>query len=102
MLLFVVFVVVVVVVVIVVDFICCWLLLNVVVVVVVVISSIIPPHTTATNLQGAHVTINARTDVDLDTAAILKQVAKSSGANYSVHKEKVRAEFANDFQVSCV
>jgi len=41
-------------------------------------------------LRGAHVTINARDEEDLDTDDVLKQVAKSSGSNYSVHKEKPR------------
>ena len=58
-------------------------------------------------------TINARSEADLDTAAIkkvcdvlhhsaaqimlhiLQQVAKASGAAYSVHKEKATEKFAN-------
>lgn len=40
--------------------------------------------------QGIHVTINARTEDDVDLDDILKQVAKSSGSNYSIHKEKAR------------
>eukprot|EP01147_Barroeca_monosierra_P000895 gene895-4158_t len=44
----------------------------------------------------AHVTINARNETDLDKDAILKLVAKSSGAAYSVHKEKLRKEFSAD------
>ena len=38
--------------------------------------------------QGAHVTINARTEDDVDEDDIMKKVAKSSGSNYSFHKEK--------------
>lgn len=37
-----------------------------------------------------HVTINARTDADIDEDDIVKKVAKSSGANYSFHKEKAK------------
>ena len=40
--------------------------------------------------QGAHITINARTEDDLDEDDVMKKVAKSSGANYSFHKEKAR------------
>jgi hypothetical protein len=46
--------------------------------------------------QGAHVTLNARSEADLDVDAIKKLVAKSSGANYSVHKEKPNAKYAAD------
>ena len=45
-------------------------------------------------LKGAHVTLHARTEDDLDVDDILKRVAKSSGANYSIHKEKASAKFA--------
>uniref|UniRef100_A0A096M7L6 Drebrin-like b n=1 Tax=Poecilia formosa TaxID=48698 RepID=A0A096M7L6_POEFO len=38
-------------------------------------------------LQGAHVTINARADEDVEPEAIMQKVAKASGANYSFHKE---------------
>ncbi|XP_013391294.1 drebrin-like protein B isoform X2 [Lingula anatina] len=37
--------------------------------------------------RGAHVTINARTEDDIDEETIKDKVAKSSGANYSFHKE---------------
>lgn len=37
--------------------------------------------------QGAHVTINARADEDVEPEAIMQKVAKASGANYSFHKE---------------
>lgn len=38
--------------------------------------------------HGAHVSINARSDADLDAKDILKLVAKSSGAAYSNRKEE--------------
>ncbi|KAL4232159.1 hypothetical protein ACF0H5_009734 [Mactra antiquata] len=38
--------------------------------------------------KGVHVTINARTEDDVDEDDILKKVAKSSGSQYSIHKEK--------------
>jgi len=38
--------------------------------------------------QGAHVTINARTEDDVDEQLVISKVAKASGANYSFHKEK--------------
>lgn len=66
-------------------------------------------------------TINARSEVDVVPESVLKlvrchsphqdfaqglvspfdtmQVAKSSGANYSVHKEQARKEFASDAPV---
>lgn len=37
--------------------------------------------------QGAHVTINARAEEDVEPEAIMEKVAKASGANYSFHKE---------------
>lgn len=37
--------------------------------------------------QGAHVTINARTEEDVEPEVIMEKVAKASGANYSFHKE---------------
>eukprot|EP00794_Sanderia_malayensis_P005307 gene5307-5976_t len=40
--------------------------------------------------RGAHVSINARSEDDLDYDDILEKVKKSSGSNYSVHKEKPR------------
>ncbi|XP_041371246.1 drebrin-like protein A [Gigantopelta aegis] len=39
-------------------------------------------------LKMIHITINARTEMDVDEDEILQKVAKSSGCNYSVHKEK--------------
>ncbi|XP_022053427.2 drebrin-like b isoform X5 [Acanthochromis polyacanthus] len=38
-------------------------------------------------LKGAHVTVNARADEDVEPEAIMQKVAKASGANYSFHKE---------------
>uniref|UniRef100_A0A674MZ06 Drebrin-like b n=1 Tax=Takifugu rubripes TaxID=31033 RepID=A0A674MZ06_TAKRU len=38
-------------------------------------------------LKGAHVTINARTEEDVEPEVIMQKVAKASGANYSFHKE---------------
>ncbi|XP_062816960.1 drebrin-like protein isoform X3 [Anolis carolinensis] len=38
-------------------------------------------------LKGAHVTINARADEDVEPEAIMEKVAKASGANYNFHKE---------------
>ncbi|XP_061448481.1 drebrin-like protein isoform X1 [Rhineura floridana] len=38
-------------------------------------------------LKGAHVTINARADEDVEPDAIMEKVAKASGANYNFHKE---------------
>lgn len=37
--------------------------------------------------QGAHVTINARAEEDVEPEVIMEKVAKASGANYSFHKE---------------
>ncbi|XP_061527460.1 drebrin-like b isoform X1 [Phycodurus eques] len=38
-------------------------------------------------LKGAHVTVNARADEDVEPEVIMQKVAKASGANYSFHKE---------------
>lgn len=38
-------------------------------------------------LQGAHVTVNARADEDVEPDVIMQKVAKASGANYNFHKE---------------
>ncbi|XP_060893789.1 drebrin-like b isoform X5 [Labrus mixtus] len=38
-------------------------------------------------LRGAHVTINARAEEDVEPEVIIQKVAKASGANYSFHKE---------------
>lgn len=37
--------------------------------------------------QGAHVTINARSEEDVEPETILAKVAKASGANFSFHKQ---------------
>ena len=42
-------------------------------------------------LQMVHVTVNARTEDDIDEEDIMKKVSNASGANYSFHKEKARA-----------
>ncbi|XP_068166406.1 drebrin-like b isoform X4 [Antennarius striatus] len=38
-------------------------------------------------LKGAHVTINARAEEDVEPEVIMQKVAKASGANYNFHKE---------------
>ncbi|XP_040914548.1 drebrin-like a [Toxotes jaculatrix] len=38
-------------------------------------------------LKGAHVTINARGEEDVEPEAILEKVAKASGANFNFHKQ---------------
>ncbi|XP_060564639.1 drebrin-like protein B isoform X2 [Ruditapes philippinarum] len=42
--------------------------------------------------RGVHVTINARTEDDLDEDDILKKVSKSSGSQYSIHHEKAKPQ----------
>uniref|UniRef100_A0A8C1UTY3 Drebrin-like a n=1 Tax=Cyprinus carpio TaxID=7962 RepID=A0A8C1UTY3_CYPCA len=44
-------------------------------------------HSMANFLRGAHVTINARSDDDVEPAAIMEKVSKGSGVNYNIHKE---------------
>lgn len=41
-------------------------------------------------LKGAHVTIHARAEEDVEPESIMQKVAKASGANYSFHKESNR------------
>ncbi|XP_072341654.1 drebrin-like b isoform X5 [Scyliorhinus torazame] len=41
-------------------------------------------------LKGAHVTINARAEEDVEPEVIIEKVAKASGANYNFHKESSR------------
>ncbi|XP_030623988.1 drebrin-like a [Chanos chanos] len=41
-------------------------------------------------LRGAHVTINARSEDDVEPDVILGKVAKASGVNYNFHKESER------------
>ncbi|EOB02282.1 Drebrin-like protein [Anas platyrhynchos] len=43
---------------------------------------------------GAHVTINARAEEDVEPELIMEKVAKASGANYSFHKESGRFQDA--------
>ncbi|XP_077457509.1 drebrin-like b isoform X1 [Stigmatopora argus] len=38
-------------------------------------------------LKGAHVTVNARAEEDVEPEVIMQKVAKASGANYNFHKE---------------
>ncbi|KAF7726844.1 hypothetical protein EC973_008351 [Apophysomyces ossiformis] len=42
--------------------------------------------------KSFHVQINARDEADVEPDLIIKRVAESSGAKYSVHKEKARAQ----------
>ncbi|KAM9312719.1 drebrin-like protein [Gastrophryne carolinensis] len=46
--------------------------------------------TMANFLKGAHVTVNARADEDVEPDSIMEKVAKASGANYNFHKESGR------------
>ncbi|NP_001086163.1 drebrin-like protein B [Xenopus laevis] len=46
--------------------------------------------TMASFLKGAHVTINARAEEDVEPESIMEKVAKASGANYNFHKESNR------------
>uniref|UniRef100_A0AAA9SHC3 Drebrin like n=1 Tax=Bos taurus TaxID=9913 RepID=A0AAA9SHC3_BOVIN len=41
-------------------------------------------------LEGAHVTINARAEEDVEPECIMQKVARASGANYTFHKESSR------------
>uniref|UniRef100_A0A7M4F2D3 Drebrin like n=1 Tax=Crocodylus porosus TaxID=8502 RepID=A0A7M4F2D3_CROPO len=43
--------------------------------------------TVANFLKGAHVTINARAEEDVEPESIMEKVAKASGANYNFHRE---------------
>ena len=45
-------------------------------------------------------TLPARGDEDIDADEITKKVAKSSGANYSFHKEKSKGESVPDVVVN--
>uniref|UniRef100_I3K402 Drebrin-like a n=1 Tax=Oreochromis niloticus TaxID=8128 RepID=I3K402_ORENI len=44
-------------------------------------------RTIADFLKGAHVTVNARAEDDVDPETILAKVAKASGANFNFHKQ---------------
>ncbi|XP_030057628.1 drebrin-like protein isoform X1 [Microcaecilia unicolor] len=46
--------------------------------------------TIANFLKGAHVTVNARAEEDVEPESIMEKVAKASGANYNFHKESSR------------
>uniref|UniRef100_A0A452QJA7 Drebrin-like protein n=1 Tax=Ursus americanus TaxID=9643 RepID=A0A452QJA7_URSAM len=46
--------------------------------------------TMASFLKGAHVTINARAEEDVEPECIMQKVARASGANYAFHKESGR------------
>ncbi|XP_008832276.1 drebrin-like protein isoform X2 [Nannospalax galili] len=50
--------------------------------------------TMANFLKGAHVTINARAEEDVEPECIMEKVAKASGANYSFHRESSRFQDA--------
>ncbi|XP_024902275.1 drebrin-like protein isoform X3 [Pteropus alecto] len=41
-------------------------------------------------LKGAHVTINARAEEDVEPECIMQKVARASGANYTFHRESGR------------
>ncbi|XP_063304594.1 drebrin-like protein isoform X1 [Pelobates fuscus] len=47
--------------------------------------------TMANFLKGAHVTVNARAEDDVEPESIMQKVGKASGANYNFHQEKSRA-----------
>lgn len=42
--------------------------------------------------HGSHVTVNARSEADIDENDIIQKVAKSSGSQYSIHKEKAKPQ----------
>ncbi|KAB0401338.1 hypothetical protein E2I00_017620 [Balaenoptera physalus] len=46
--------------------------------------------TMASFLKGAHVTINARAEEDVEPECIMQKVARASGANYTFHREGSR------------
>ncbi|XP_054979892.1 drebrin-like protein isoform X2 [Sorex araneus] len=46
--------------------------------------------TIANFLKGAHVTINARAEEDVEPECIMQKVARASGANYTFHRESSR------------
>ncbi|KAJ6658730.1 hypothetical protein lerEdw1_019890 [Lerista edwardsae] len=50
--------------------------------------------TVANFLKGAHVTINARAEEDVEPDVIMEKVAKASGANYDFHKQSSRFQDA--------
>ncbi|KAG8574501.1 hypothetical protein GDO81_009211 [Engystomops pustulosus] len=58
--------------------------------------------TMANFLKGAHVTVNARADEDVEPDSIMEKVAKASGANYNFHKETSRGSDAPQGPVGSV
>ncbi|XP_068130854.1 drebrin-like protein [Hyperolius riggenbachi] len=58
--------------------------------------------TMANFLKGAHVTVNARADEDVEPDSIMEKVAKASGANYNFHKESSRGADAPQGPVGSV
>ncbi|XP_040201987.1 drebrin-like protein isoform X2 [Rana temporaria] len=58
--------------------------------------------TMANFLKGAHVTINARADEDVEPEVIMDKVGKASGANYNFHKESSRGSDAPQGPVGSV
>ncbi|XP_073444721.1 drebrin-like protein isoform X2 [Dendrobates tinctorius] len=58
--------------------------------------------TLANFLKGAHVTVNARADEDVEPDSIMEKVAKASGANYNFHKETSRGNDAPQGPVGSV
>ncbi|XP_051973514.1 drebrin-like a isoform X2 [Xyrauchen texanus] len=60
-------------------------------------------HSMGNFLRGAHVTINARSEDDVEPAAIMEKVAKGSGVNYNIHKEsKQNSNYAPPGRVGSV
>ncbi|KAM5172825.1 drebrin-like protein [Mantella aurantiaca] len=58
--------------------------------------------TMANFLKGAHVTVNARADEDVEPDSIMDKVGKASGANYNFHKESGRGSDAPQGPVGSV
>ncbi|XP_063787968.1 drebrin-like protein isoform X2 [Pseudophryne corroboree] len=58
--------------------------------------------TMANFLKGAHVTVNARADEDVEPDSIMEKVAKASGANYNFHQESRRGNDAPQGPVGSV
>uniref|UniRef100_A0AAR2IS52 Drebrin-like a n=1 Tax=Pygocentrus nattereri TaxID=42514 RepID=A0AAR2IS52_PYGNA len=46
-------------------------------------------------LRGAHVTVNARSEDDVDPGVIMKKVSKATGVNYSFHRENATTNNSN-------
>uniref|UniRef100_A0A8C5MQB0 Drebrin like n=1 Tax=Leptobrachium leishanense TaxID=445787 RepID=A0A8C5MQB0_9ANUR len=58
--------------------------------------------TMANFLKGAHVTVNARAEEDVEPESVMQKVAKASGANYNFHKENSRGHDAPQGPVGSV